>query len=167
MADRSRDRSKERAKDRVIASHRRASYDYELTDKYEAGLALLGSEVRMLREGSANLTDAWCAIEQGQATLKGLEIPVLQGAAFGHEPKRPRKLLLHAHEIEAIARAVDRDGMTVIATKLYFKEGRVKVELALARGRKKADKRNAVREKDAEREARQAMSRATRAGSRG
>jgi SsrA-binding protein len=153
---------KQTSGDKVIARNRRASFDYELGERYEAGLVLLGSEVKVLRERAADLTDAWCAIENGEAILKGVNIPVLVGAAFGHEAKRPRKLLLHAHEIEAIQRAIDRDGMTVAATQLYFKGGRVKVELALAKGKKKGDKRETVKQKEAEREARAAMARGRR-----
>jgi SsrA-binding protein len=152
--------------DRVVAQNRRASFDYELGDHYEAGLSLLGSEVRMLRDGYCNLTDAWCRLERGEAFVEGVEIPPLPNAAFAHEPKRKRKLLLHASELEEIARAVERDGMTVVATKVYFKGGRAKIELALAKGRKKADKREHERERTAEREARDAMGRAAK-GMRG
>lgn len=148
--------------ERLIVRNRRASFDYELGDRYEAGLVLLGSEVKVLRERAADLTDAWCAIENGEAYLKGVNIPSLVDAAFGHEAKRPRKLLLHARQIEEIRRAIEREGMTVAATRLYFKGGRVKVELALAKGRKKADKRETVKQKEAEREARAAMARGRR-----
>ena len=116
----------------------------------------------MLRQGKADLTDAWCAIERGEAFLKGVNIPVMTDAAFGHEPKRARKLLLHAREIEAIQRGITREGMTVTATRLYFKEGRVKAEIALAKGKKQADKREAVKEREATREARAAMARGRR-----
>lgn len=146
----------------LIARNKRASFDYELGERFEAGLVLVGSEVKMLRAGSADLTDAWCSIHRGEAFLEGVNIPVMPGAAFGHEAKRPRKLLLHAREIDQIRRAVEREGMTVTATRLYFKNGRVKVEIALARGKKKADKRDAMREKEAEREARAAIARGRR-----
>ena len=153
-------KEKENPGEKLIVRNRRAGFDYELGERFEAGLVLTGSEVKMLREGTADLSDAWCAVEQGEAFLKGVNIPVMPGAAFGHEAKRPRKLLLHQREIEEIQRAVEREGMTVAATRLYFKNGRVKVELALAKGKKQGDKRQAVRERDAEREARQAMARA-------
>src|SRR3954469_16600798 len=117
----------------------------------------------MLRHGAADLVDSWCAIERGEAILKGVNIPEMPGAAFGHEAKRARKLLLHKAEIEEIQRALKRDGMTVTVTRIYFKGGRVKVELALARGKKVADKRHALREKEAEREARQVMAKISRA----
>jgi SsrA-binding protein len=155
-------KEKEKPGEKLIVRNKRAAFDYELGDRYEAGLALIGSEVKMLRHGTADLTDAWCAIERGEAILKGVNIPVMPGAAFGHDAKRPRKLLLHAREIEDIRRAIEREGMTVAATRLYFKDGRVKVELALAKGKKKADKREAVKEREAEREARQAMARGRR-----
>jgi len=145
-----------------IALNRRARFDFELGDVYEAGIALVGTEVRMLRDGGCNLTDAWCAVKGKQVFLEGVEIQPMPHAAFGHEPKRPRRLLLHAAEIQALARAVERDGMTIVPTRLYFKEGRVKVELAVAKGRKRYDKRSYEREKDDEREARAAMTRARR-----
>ncbi len=155
-------KEKEKPGETLIAKNRRARFEYELGDTFEAGLALMGSEVKMLRQGSADLGDSWCAIEQGEAILKGVNIPVLPGTAFGHEAKRPRKLLLHKEEIEQIGRALARDGMTVAATRLYFKDGRVKVEIALARGKKAPDKREAVKEREAEREARAAMARGRR-----
>jgi SsrA-binding protein len=146
--------------DKVIARNRRASFDYELGERFEAGIVLVGTEVKMLRMGTADLTDTWCSIERGEAYLNGMNIPVLEGAAFGHaKDKRARKLLLHAKEIEALDRAIQREGMTAVATQIYFKGGRVKVELALARGKKRADKREAIRERDADREARAAIAR--------
>jgi SsrA-binding protein len=155
-------KEKEKPGEKLIAKNRRASFEYELGDTYEAGVVLLGSEVKMLRDGKADLGDSWCAIENGEAVLKGVNIPEMPGAAFGHEAKRPRKLLLHKEEIEQIQRALTRDGMTVAATRLYFKDGRVKVELAIARGKKSADKRESVKEREAEREARAAMARVRR-----
>ncbi|HLM72018.1 MAG TPA: SsrA-binding protein SmpB [Polyangiaceae bacterium] len=148
--------------EKLISKNRRASFEYELGETYEAGLALIGSEVKVLRNASADLSDAWCSIERGEAFLKGMNIPVMTGMLFGHEAKRTRKLLLHAREIEQIKRAVEREGMTVVATRLYFKGGRVKVELALAKGKKVADKREAVKEREATREARAAIARGRR-----
>jgi SsrA-binding protein len=146
--------------DKVIARNRRASFDYELGDKFEAGLVLVGTEVKMLRIGKADLTDTWCSVERGEAFLNGMNIPLLEGAAFGHaKDKRARKMLLHAKEIEELGRAIQREGMTAVATQLYFKNGRVKVEIALARGKKHADKRQSIKEKDADREAKVAMAR--------
>jgi SsrA-binding protein len=145
------------AKIELIAQNRRASFDYEIGERFEAGISLLGSEVKMLRMGKADLTDGWVNFTDNNAFLRGVNIPVMQGSAFSHEAKRARKLLLHLREIEKMKRAVDRDGMTITVTKLYFKNGLAKVEIALARGKKKHDKRDSVREKDADREARQAM----------
>jgi SsrA-binding protein len=144
---------------RVIALNRRASFDYELGDKFEAGIMLVGSEVKMLRMGKADLSDSWVQVEQGEAWLRGVNIPHLEHSPFSHEAKRSRKLLLHEREIQELKRAVDRDGMTITATKLYFKGSLAKAEIALARGKKKGDKRESLKEKDAEREAKQAMSR--------
>lgn len=141
----------------VIALNRRASFDYELSDKLEAGIALGGSEVKMLRAGKADLSDAWVEIRDHGAWLRGLSIPAMDHSPFSHEPKRTRRLLVHEREIESMKRGIDRDGMTVIATRLYFKGRLVKVEIALARGKKKGDKRETLKEKDADREARQAM----------
>ncbi len=146
--------------DRLIAKNRRAAFDYELGDKYEAGLVLVGTEVKMLRMATADLSDTWCSVQRGEAFLNGMNIPILEGAAFGHaSDKRARKLLLHAREIEEMERAIQREGMTAIATQIYFKEGRVKVEIALARGKKHQDKRQSIKEKDADREAKVAISR--------
>jgi SsrA-binding protein len=155
-------KEKEKPGETLIVRNRRARFEYELGDTFEAGVVLIGSEVKMLRHGTADLGDSWCAIEQGEAWLKGVNIPVLPGAAFGHEAKRARKLLLNKNEIEQIQKALTRDGMTVAATRLYFKDGRVKVEIALAKGKKQADKRETVKEREAEREARAAMARGRR-----
>lgn len=145
--------------DRLISRNKRASFDFELGERYEAGLVLQGSEVKMLRHGTADLTDAWCAIEKGEAWVKGLNIPEMQGTHYGHEAKRPRKLLLHRHQIAQIQRAIERQGMTVVATRLYFRGGRAKLEIALARGKAKVDKRHALKARVADREAEAAIRR--------
>jgi SsrA-binding protein len=155
-------KEKEKPGETLIVKNRRARFEYELGDTFEAGVVLLGSEVKMLRRGQADLGDSWCGVQHGEAWLNGVNIPEMSGAAFAHEPKRSRKLLLHANEIEQIQRAVSRDGMTVAATRLYFKDGRVKVEIALAKGKRAPDKREAVKEREAEREARAAMARGRR-----
>ncbi|MFO0614542.1 MAG: SsrA-binding protein SmpB [Polyangiaceae bacterium] len=146
----------------VIALNRRATFDYDLGDKVEAGIALGGSEVKMLRSGKADLSDAWVEIKPDGAWLRGLSIPAMDHSPFSHEPKRTRRLLMHEREIEVMKRGIDRDGMTVIATRLYFKGRLAKVEIALARGKKKGDKRESMKEKDADREARQAIARGRR-----
>lgn len=146
--------------DHLVARNRRAHYNYEIGEAYEAGLALIGSEVRALRDGGADLSDAWVDIDsRSEAWIKGLRIPPLKHAAFAHEERRVRKLLLHAEQIERLRAGIEREGMTVIAIKCYFKNNRAKVEIALARGKKKHDKRQTLREREASREARQAMRR--------
>jgi SsrA-binding protein len=146
--------------EKLIARNKRARYDYELFDRYEAGMALIGSEARSLRINGADLTDAWVDIDRrGEAWVKGLRIPVVEHAAFGHKEQRDRKLLLHSEETQRLRAGIDRGGMTVIATRCYFKRGRAKLEVALARGKRKHDKRQAIRERDATREAEQAMRR--------
>lgn len=145
---------------RLIAKNRRARFLYELGESFEAGMVLIGSEARSLRVNGADLTDAWVDIDQrGEAWLKGLRIPVIEHAAFGHEARRVRKLLLHARQILRLRAGVEREGMTIIATSCYFKRNRAKVEVALARGKRKHDKRQAMRERDAAREAQQAIRR--------
>jgi SsrA-binding protein len=153
--------AKDKAKDAgIVATNRRASFDYELSDKYEAGVSLLGSEVRSLRVNGGDVSTAWVDINhRGEAWLKEMRIPPLTHAAFGHEERRVRKLLLHREEIERLRGSVERDGMTIVVTKCYFKNGRAKMEIALARGKKKHDKRQSLREKDSAKEARQAMRR--------
>ncbi len=128
---------------------------------------LLGSEVKMLRDGAAELTDSWCAIENGEAFLKGVNIPVMPGAAFGHEAKRPRKLLLHESEIETIRKSVEREGMTVNRHPPLLQARPCKVEIALAKGKKTVDKRESLKEKDAAREARAAIEQARGGAARG
>ncbi len=146
--------------DRLVSKNRRASFDYELGDSYEAGLVLIGSEARSLRENTADLTDAWVDIDsRGEAWVKGMRIPPLKHAAFGHEERRPRKLLLHREQIDKLTGLVEREGMTLIVTKCYIKSGRAKLEFALARGKKVHDKRHALRAKMADREAEAAMRR--------
>ncbi len=146
---------------RLIARNKRARFEFELGESYEAGLVLIGSEARSLRDRAADLSDAWVEIDPRlEAWLKGLRIPEMKHAAFGHREQRPRKLLLHEHELLQLKAAVERDGMTIVATKLYFKNHRVKVEICVARGKKKHDKRQTLKERDAAREARDAIRRA-------
>lgn len=145
---------------RVVAKNRRAHFDYELGDSVEAGLVLSGSEVRSLRENGGDVKGAWVDIDsRGEAWVKDMRIPALKHAFQGHEEKRPRKLLLHREEIERLRGRVDREGMTLVVTQVHFRDNRAKLELCVARGKKKHDKRQTVRERDAEREARVAMRR--------
>jgi len=150
--------------DRLISKNRRASFNYELGDAYEAGLVLIGSEARSLRENTADLTDAWVDIDsRNEAWVKGMRVPPLKHAAFGHDERRPRKLLLHREQIDKLRGLVDRDGMTLIVTKCYIKSGRAKLEFAIARGKKTHDKRQALRTKMDAREAEAAMRRGRKA----
>lgn len=147
----------------MIAVNRRARFDYELGDKFEAGIMLVGSEVKMLREGTADLTEAYISVDRrGEAWVHGLNIPERTGSAWGHKGKRTRKLLLNRHEIEQIKRATERDGMTAVSTRIYFRGGRAKLEFALARGKAKVDKRETIKARDADREARAAIQRGMR-----
>jgi SsrA-binding protein len=145
--------------DKVIARNKRASFDYELTDRYEAGLQLIGSEVKMLRHGTADLSDAFVRVEKGEAWVYGVNIPEMSGTHYGHEAKRRRKLLLHRHQIDQIQRAIDREGMTCVATRIYFRGGRAKLEIALAKGKRQVDKRHTIKERQADREAEAAIAR--------
>jgi SsrA-binding protein len=146
--------------DRLISKNRRASFNYELGDAYEAGLVLIGSEARSLRESTADLTDAWVDIDaRNEAWVKGMRIPPLKHASFGHDERRPRKLLLHREQIDKLRGQVEREGMTLIVTKCYIKSGRAKLEFAIARGKKTHDKRHALRTKMDERDAEAAMRR--------
>ena len=139
--------------EKLIADNRRARHDYHLLDRYEAGLVLTGTEVKSLREGKATLQQAYAEVRDGEAWLLGLHVPEYgQGNRSNHEPDRYRKLLLHRHEIEKVDSQVREKGMTLVPTRLYFKDGRVKVELALARGKELRDKRRDIAERDARRQ---------------
>ena len=136
-----------------MLSNRRAKYDYELLDRFEAGLRLTGSEVKSLRNGGGSLAEAYVRSSGGELWLEGMTIPPYEQASYNnHEPLRRRKLLLTKREIAEIQRGLERGGLTCVPTKLYFKDGWAKVEIALARGRRKHDKRRAEAEKDAKRQ---------------
>lgn len=139
--------------DRVVGSNRRARHDYEILNTYEAGLVLTGAEVKSLRGGRVSLGDAYAAPEGGEIFLFNLHIARYDKSAPGAtDTRRPRKLLLNRGEIDRIARAVDQKGVTIIPLKIYFSGGRAKVEIALARGKRKYDKRSKIREKDEEKQ---------------
>ena len=139
--------------EKLIADNRRARHDYHLLDRYEAGLVLTGTEVKALREGKATLQQAFAEVRESEAWLLGLHVPEYgQGNRSNHEPDRPRKLLLHRHEIDKVYAQVREKGMTLVPTRLYFKDGRVKVELALARGKELRDKRRDIADRDARRQ---------------
>ena len=138
---------------RDVASNRAARYSYEIVETMEAGIALRGSEVKALREGKARLQDSYAAIEEGEVMLRGAHIPAYAPAARdNHEPERPRKLLLHRWEIERLIGRMQRKGLTLIPTRIYFKGDRAKVELALARGKEHRDRRREIRDRDVARD---------------
>lgn len=136
-----------------IARNRRARHDYEILDTWEAGLVLTGTEVKSLRNGKANLSDAYGIVKDGEIWLLNLHIsPYEQGNQFNHDPTRTRKLLLHKREIRRMIGSVEREGLTLVPLELYFRRGVAKVTLGLARGKKSHDKRADLRRKDDERE---------------
>jgi SsrA-binding protein len=144
--------------EKLIAENRKARHDYHLLERVEAGLVLTGTEVKSLRDGRATLAQSWADIRDGEAWLQGAEIATYdQGNTANHEPTRPRKLLLHRCEIDRLYAQVREKGLTLVPTKLYFKEGRVKVELALARGKDVRDKRRTVADREAKRDMERAL----------
>jgi SsrA-binding protein len=146
--------------DPVVARNRKAAHDYHLGDSWEAGIVLQGSEVKALRAGRASLVDGFADIDGGEIWLHGVHIPQYAQATWtNHASRRKRKLLLHRAEIDKIERRVGESGLTIVPLKLYFKDGRAKVEIALARGKKSWDKRHALAERQASREAEAAVSR--------
>ena len=137
----------------TVAINRKARHDYSIEDTLEAGLVLTGTEIKSVRDGKANLQDAYARIERGEAWLVGVHIPeYLQGNRANHDPDRPRKLLLHRREIDRLYGQVREKGLTLVPTRLYFKDGRVKVEIALARGKELHDKRRTIADRDAKRQ---------------
>lgn len=147
-------------RDRDIAVNRRARFEYHIEETFEAGLVLLGSEVKALRAGKANLKDSYGRIERDEVWLWNAHIsPYGPASQFGHEPLRSRKLLLRRDEISRLTGKVKERGLTLVPLRLYFKNGRAKVELGLARGKKHHDKRDAIREREVRREMDRAMKR--------
>lgn len=146
---------------KVIVSNRRARKDYEIFDTYEAGIELVGTEVKSLRAGTANLKDAYANIQNGEAWLHNLHIGPYQAAGSHqqHDPERVRKLLLHRREIDRLLGRVIEKGLTLVPLRIYFSGGRVKVEIAVARGKRAHDKRDSMRREAANREIEQAMRR--------
>ena len=145
---------------KVVAQNRRARHDYSILDTYEAGLVLTGTEVKSLRLGRAALTDAYGQIDDGEAWLLGLHIPeYTQGTWTNHEPRRKRKLLLHRDEIAKLIGKSKESGLTIVPLSLYFKDGKAKVEIALAKGKKAYDRRQDLASRDASREMERALGR--------
>ena len=137
---------------KLITSNRKARHDYHIEDTLEAGLVLAGTEVKSLREGRANLQDAYCHVERGEMYLVGAHIsPYSHGNIHNHEPTRRRKLLLHRREIDRWRKASEQKGYTIVPLKLYFKRGKAKIEIGLARGKKLYDKRHDIAERETKR----------------
>jgi SsrA-binding protein len=144
---------------KIICRNKRAFHEYEVFDTIECGLVLTGTEVKSLREGHSSLEDAYAKIEDREVWLIGSDIPEYSmGNRMNHKPKRPRKLLLHRREIDKFAGKAAQRGFTLVPLKLYFKEGRAKVELAVCRGKQMHDKRQAQKKSDAQKEIRRALS---------
>ena len=142
----------------TIAENRKAGFDYHLLETFEAGVALLGTEVKSIREGGANLRDSFCRLERGEAYLVGAHIAQYShGGSSSHDPVRPRKLLLHRDELNKLLGKTTERGLTIVPLRLYFKDGRVKLAIALAKGKKSFDKRETIRRREAERETRAAV----------
>ncbi|MBT8164926.1 MAG: SsrA-binding protein SmpB [Acidimicrobiia bacterium] len=143
---------------KVVASNRRARFDYEIVDTFEAGMVLLGSEVKSLREGKASINEAYASEKHGELWLESMNIPPYTYAREGgHEPTRPRKLLLHKREITRIGEKLREQSLTLVPTKVYFSNGRAKVELALGKGKRTIDKRETKKRRQQEREMDRAM----------
>ena len=142
-----------KSRDRELADNRRAAYDYSIEERLEAGVALTGTEIKSLRAGHVNLRDGFVRIEDGQAWLRGVHIsPWTHTGHDNHEPLRPRKLLLHKNEIAFLERGVAAKGYTVVPLRIYTKNGRAKIELGLARGKRRYEKRQVIKEREATRE---------------
>ncbi|WP_300007820.1 SsrA-binding protein SmpB [Pseudonocardia sp.] len=148
---------------KVIAQNRKARHDYSILDEYEAGVALLGTEVKSLRLGRASLVDSYATVDDGEIWLRGLHIPeYTQGSWTNHEPRRTRKLLLHRGEIDRLIGKIREGGLSLVPLSLYFSDGKVKCELALAKGKKSYDKRTDLAKRDAQREIQKAFGRAAK-----
>lgn len=146
---------------KVIVSNRKARHDYSILDTYEAGLVLVGTEVKSLREGRASLADAFATVDDGEVWLRNVHIPeYVQGTWTNHTPRRTRKLLLHRKEIERLIGKTKESGLSLVPLSMYFKDGKVKVEIALAKGKKSYDKRQDIAKRDADRTISRALGRA-------
>jgi SsrA-binding protein len=141
-----------------IATNRQASFRYNLLDRFEAGIVLQGSEVKSLRQGGAQLKDAYAEVRDGEVWLRNMHIAPYKPARDNHEPERPRKLLLHRREIDRLLGASSEKGLTIVPTRLYWSGPRAKVELALAKGKDMYDKRRAIKDRDTKREVERALS---------
>jgi len=143
--------------DQIVIRNRKARYDYHVLDTYECGIVLAGSEVKSIRGGRANLQDAYARVDQGEVWLHGMHVSPYEYSRGELDPVRRRKLLLHARQIDELARAAAEKGVTIVPLSVYFKNGRAKAELAVARGKRTYDKRRTIAERDARREAERAL----------
>jgi SsrA-binding protein len=144
--------------DKDIAVNRRALHDYEILERFEAGIALTGSEIKSVREGKVSLQEAFARPDKGEIWLLGLHIAPYEAASYlGHLPRRPRRLLLHRAQIRELTRQMEQRGLTLVPLRLYLKNGLAKVEIAVARGRRQYDKREAIAKREAEREVERAL----------
>jgi SsrA-binding protein len=144
--------------EKLIADNRRARHEYQLLERLEAGVVLTGTEVKSLRDGRASLAQSYAEVRDGELWLVGLHIsPYEQGSVGAHDPDRPRKLLAHRREIDSLYGKVREKGLTLVPTRLYFKDGRVKVELAVARGKELRDKRRDIAKREADRQMERAL----------
>jgi SsrA-binding protein len=143
---------------KLVAQNKKARYDYSIEDVFEAGMVLTGTEVKSLRAGRASLTDGYATLDDGEMWLRGVHIPeYTQGTWTNHEPRRARKLLLHKEELRRISAKVKESGVTLVPLKIYFQDSYAKVEIAVARGRRSYDKRQAIAERESKRETARAM----------
>ena len=140
-------------KHKIVSTNRKARHDYEILDTYEAGLVLMGSEIKSIRAGQISLAEAYVRIDGNEAYLVDAHIaPYEQASIYNHDPRRPRKLLLHRSEINKLWNEIRQKGVTIIPTRVYLKKGRAKVEIAVAKGKKLYDKRQAIAKRDIERD---------------
>lgn len=152
--------NKEKKQDRVVSVNRKAYHDYEILETFEAGITLVGTEVKSIRAGQVNLRDNYAQIEKGEVWVHNLHIsPYSHGNVMNHNPLRPRKLLLHKREISRLIGKTQEKGLTLVVTKIYWQRNWLKVELGLARGKKLYDKRQALRDKDVKRQIERAVRR--------
>ena len=143
---------------KIITENKKAWFDYEIIEKYEAGIVLQGSEVKSLRNSQVNLKDSYVAFRGHEAFLQNAHISVYTASSYNnHEPERIRKLLLNEHELEKIHKAITEKGLTCVPLKMYFKKGRAKVEIGIGRGKKKGDKRQAIKSRESDREIQRAL----------
>jgi SsrA-binding protein len=157
------ERNAHRENNKIVAQNRAASYNYDLLDKYEAGIVLVGTEVKTLREGKASVRESYVDIRAGEPWLVNCHIPEYRpGGPRNHDPLRRRKLLLNRREIEKLDAAIQQKGMTIVPLKIYFRDGLAKCELAVGKGKKFHDRRESERRKEAKREADEAIARSRR-----